>query len=59
VALDYKTHDFIVRFGGWLILGGLLAWVWGEGIGPLVGGILTMLVLAGVANRVSRDMNQR
>jgi hypothetical protein len=59
VAVNYETHDFICKYGGLLVLTGLVCLARGEGIGPLIAGILATCTVAAFANRLSRGTRNR
>jgi hypothetical protein len=59
VAVNYETHDFICRYGGLLVLTGLVRLALGEGFGPLIAGMLATCTVAAFANRLGRRTNNR
>jgi hypothetical protein len=59
VAVNYQTHDFVCKYGGLLVLTGLVCLALGEGIGPLIAGILATCTIAAFASRLSRGTRKR
>jgi hypothetical protein len=54
MPVSHEAHSFVCKFGGWLFLTGLICLVIGEGVLPLIAGVLTTLFLASLVGRISR-----
>jgi hypothetical protein len=59
VAVNHQTHDFVCKYGGLLVLTGLVCLALGEGIGPLVAGIMATCTIEAFASRLSRGTRNR
>ena len=59
MAVNYQMHDFICKYGGLLVLTGLVCLALGEGIGPLVAGVLATCTIAAFASRLTRRTKNR
>jgi hypothetical protein len=59
MSFDHDAHTFIEQLAGYLMLSGIVCLALGEGVGPLVGGVLAILFLAAIVGRMRRERRHR
>ena len=58
MSVNPEAHNFVCKFGGLLILAGIILLALGKGMMPLVAGVLATCAVAAFAGRMGRGMRR-
>jgi hypothetical protein len=58
MSVSPEAHSFVCKFGGLLTLAGIVLLAFGEGMMPLVAGVIATCAVAAFAARMSRNMRR-
>ncbi len=59
MSFNRDAHNFIEQLAGYLILSGIVCLALGQGVGPLVMGMLAILFLGAILGRLERERKRR